>query len=210
MFIKVLTEGASDVPVIREVLTRHFKLNEHLDFEIHAHRGKGKIPSDLLAKPDPKHRGLLDQLPAKLRGFGKYMDENFLVLVLIDVDQDDCVQLLKQLNALLVQLPSRPPRVLFRLAIEETESWFLADKDAIKRAFPKEAKLALIQNIPADAKVGAWEKLAECLGRNPTDITGADKTYWAEKISPHLNLQMPFSPSLGKLLSGLGRELCTI
>lgn len=205
MFIEVLTEGASDVPIIREVLTRHFKLREK-DFRVHPHCGKGKIPSDLMAQPSPKHRGLLDQLPAKLRGFGRYMDDSSLVLVLIDVDQDDCVQLLAQLKNLLAQLDFRPPRVLFRLAVEETESWFLADTNAIALAFPK-AKLKLIQNIPADAKVGAWEKLAECLGKKTKDVTGSDKIQWAEKISPHVNLQTPFSPSLGKLLSGLEREL---
>ena len=206
MFIEVLTEGASDVPVVREVLTRHFGLNEHIDFQIHAHRGRGRIPANLLAQPAQKHRGLLDQLPAKLRGFGKYMDNQFLVLVLIDADQEDCKDLLEQLNSLLSQLPSHPPRVLFRLAIEETESWFLADKDAIRSAFPK-AKLSVIQNVVADSRVGAWEKLAECLGRKPVEITGADKTYWAEKISPYLNLQTPISPSLSKLISGLAREL---
>lgn len=205
MFIEVLTEGASDVPVVHEVLVRHFGLSEHVDFRIHSHRGRGKLPANPLAQPDPKHRGLFDQLPAKLRGFGKYMDEQCLVLVLVDVDNDDCVQLLDELNALLLSLPIRPPRVLFRLAIEETESWFLADTNAIKNAFPK-AKLGLIKNITPDARVGAWEKLAECLGHKPSH--GApNKTSWAEQIAPHLNFDTPCSPSLGKLILGLKREL---
>ncbi|TAN71459.1 MAG: hypothetical protein EPN14_11860 [Gallionella sp.] len=205
MFIEVLTEGASDVPVVREVLIRQFGLSEHVDFRIHPHRGRGNLPANPLAQPDPKHRGLFDQLPAKLRGFGKYMDEQCLVLVLVDVDNDDCVQLLAGLKALLLGLPIKPPRVLFRLAIEETESWFLADSNAIKKAFPN-AKLGLIQNIAPDARVGAWEKLAECLGHKPSN--GAPKkTHWAEQIAPHLNFDTPFSPSLGKLISGLKREL---
>ncbi len=205
MFIEVLTEGASDVPVVREVLVRHFGLNEHVDFRIHPHQGRGSIPLNPLAQPNPKHRGLFDQLPAKLRGFGKYMDEQCLVLVLVDVDNDDCVQLLTELNALLQILPSKPPRVLFRLAIEETESWFLADTNAVKTAFPN-AKIGQIQNIQPDARVGAWEKLAECLGHKISN--GAPKkTYWAEQIAPHLNLDIPFSPSLGKLITGLRREL---
>lgn len=205
MFIEVLTEGASDVPVVREVLVRQFGLSEDVDFRIHPHRGRGNMPTDPLAQPDPKHRGLFDQLPAKLRGFGKYMDEQCLVLVLVDVDDDDCEQLLAKLNALLLSLPTKPPRVMFRLAIEETESWFLADSNAIKKAFPN-AKLALIQNIAPDARGGAWEKLAECLNHKPS--SGAPKkTHWAEQIAPHLNLDTPFSPSLSKLISGLQREL---
>lgn len=205
MFIEVLTEGASDVPVVREVLIRHFGLNEHVDFRIHPHRGRGNIPTNPLAQPDPKHRGLFDQLPAKLRGFGKYMDETCLVLILVDADDDDCEHMLAEFNVLLHSLPTRPPRVLFRLAIEETESWFLADTNAIKKAFPN-AKLGLIQNILPDERVGAWEKLAECLGHKSSH--GAPKkTNWAEQIAPHLNFDTPFSPSLGKLISGLKREL---
>lgn len=206
MFIEVLTEGASDAPVVHEVLTRHFGLNEHVDFRIHAHRGRGKLPANPLAQPDPKHRGLFDQLPAKLRGFGKYMDDDFLVLVLADVDNDDCVHLLAELSTMLAKLPSKPPRVLFRLAIEETESWFLADTTAIRQAYPR-AKLTSIQNIVPDARVGAWEKLAGCLNRKPDTVTGSDKYKWAKAIAPHLNLLTPFSPSLGKLISGLSREL---
>lgn len=205
MFIEVLTEGASDVPVVREVLVRYFGLSEHDDFRIHPHWGRGKLPANPLARPDPKHRGLFDQLPAKLRGFGTWMDEQYLVLVLADVDNDDCVQLLAGLNALLLSLPTKPPRVLFRLAIEETESWLLADSNAIKQAFPK-AKLGLIRGITPDARVGAWERLAECLGHKP--LVGApDKTKWAEQIAPHLSFDTPFSPSLSKLISGLQREL---
>lgn len=205
MYIEVLTEGASDVPVVREVLTRHFGLNEGDDFRIHPHRGRGKIPTNPLAKPDPLHQGLFDQLAAKLRGFGKYMDNQYLVLVLADVDNDDCVQLLADLNALLHSLPSKPPRVLFRLAIEETESWFLADTNAVKEAYPK-AKLSLIRNITPDARVGAWEKLADCLGQK-LSVGGPDKVKWAEQISPRLNFDMPCSPSLSKLISGLKREM---
>ncbi len=205
MFIEVLTEGASDVSVVREVLVRHFGMREHNDFRIHPHRGRGNLPTNPLARPDPKHRGLFDQLPAKLRGFGTWMDEQYLVLVLADVDSDDCVQLLAALNALLFSLPTKPPRVLFRLAIEETESWFLADTNAIKKAYPN-AKLGPIQNIAPDARIGAWEKLAECLGHKPSD--GAPKkTKWAEQIAPHLNFDTPFSPSLNKLILGLKREL---
>lgn len=52
MFIEVLTEGASDVPVVREVLVRQFGLNEHVDFRIHPHCGRGNMPTNPLAQPD--------------------------------------------------------------------------------------------------------------------------------------------------------------
>ena len=38
----VLVEGASDVPAVREVMTRRFGLAEDVHFRIHPHQGKGK------------------------------------------------------------------------------------------------------------------------------------------------------------------------
>lgn len=206
MIIEVLTEGASDVPVIREMLSRHFHLVEHEDFRIHPHRGKGSIPTDIGVSPSNRHRGLLDQLPAKLRGFGRYMNDQFLVVVLIDADNDDPIGLLNDLNSMLANLQTRPPRVLFKLAIEETESWFLADRNAIRQAIPH-ANIGILQPIAPDAVVGAWERLADCIGRDISSITGSDKTYWAEVIAPHLDFNAPPSPSLAKLVSGIEREL---
>jgi hypothetical protein len=205
MFIEALVEGTSDVPVVREVFQRRFGLIENVDFRIHPHRGRGRLPPNPLADPNPKHRGLLDQLPAKLRGYGSYLDGNTLVMVVIDADDDDCRELLQQLRFCLNQLDRRPPRVLFRLAIEETESWFLADAAAIKAANPK-AKTKALENIAPDANVGAWEKLAEALNIPIAQVTGREKLTWAEHISPFLDLDAPKSPSLARLITGIERE----
>ena len=201
----VLVEGASDVPAVREVLTRRFGLKEDVHFRIHPHQGKGKLPTNPLARPDPKQRQLLHQLPAKLRGYGKSLTPDAVVLVVIDTDDVPCADLLADLNAMLASLPVRPLRVLFRLAIEETESWFVADPHAVKSAFPK-AKLAALKKIQPDAIVGAWERLAEAIGAPPCS-SGSDKLRWAAQICPHLDLDTPRSPSLGKLISGVAREI---
>lgn len=207
MFIEVLTEGASDVPVIREVLTRRFALAEGGDFVIHPHQGRGQLPANPLARPEPKRRGLLDQLPAKLRAYGGWMKDDHLVLVLLDTDSDDCKNLLLSLTTMLKNLPRKPPRVLFRLAIEETESWFIADTEAVRKAF-KGADLSIIRAVKPDAIVGAWEKLAQCIGE-PVSASPPQKERWAQTIAPHLNLENPRSPSFRKLLDGLARELQT-
>jgi Domain of unknown function (DUF4276) len=202
-WIEVLVEGAADVPVVREVLQRHFKLTENEHFRIHPHQGKGELPTNLLDKPDQKHRGLLHQLPAKLRGYAK-SNPDAVVLVVVDADKTPCSQLLGDLKTMLSMLPTRPKRVLFRLAIEETESWFIADTQAIQKAYPK-AKVSPLKKIAPDAVVGAWEKLAEAIGS--TGSSGTDKKRWAEQISPHLDFDSPRSPSLGKLIAGVDREL---
>jgi hypothetical protein len=183
IWIEVLVEGASDVPAVRNVLSRHFGLEENVHFRIHRHKGRGILPDDLLGQPDPKQQTLLHQLPATLKGFS-HIGDDACVVVLIDVDRDPCHELLAQLNAMLARLPRRPPRVLFRLAIEETESWFIADMDAVAAAYPK-ARPQKLRGIVADDIVGAWEKLAGALDIKPSGVTGADKYAWAERISPH-------------------------
>jgi hypothetical protein len=57
MLMQVLVEGGSDVTVVREILQRRFNLVENIHFQIHPHRGKGKFPENILAKPDPRNRG---------------------------------------------------------------------------------------------------------------------------------------------------------
>lgn len=204
-WFEVLVEGASDVPAVRDVLTRRFGLEENVNFRIHPHKGRGNLPGDLLGQPDPKQQTLLHQLPAKLKGFS-HLDNDSCVVVLVDVDRDPCGELLAQLNAMLVRLPKRPLRVLFRLAIEETESWFIADADAVVAAFPR-ARTQKMRRIAADDIVGAWEELAAALGIKTSEVTGSDKYAWAERISPYLNLKEPQSPSLRKFIEGIDREI---
>lgn len=204
-WFEILVEGASDVPAVRSVLTRRFGLIEDINFRIHKHKGRGQLPSDLLGNPDPKQQTLLHLLPAKLRGWS-YFDDDACVVVLIDVDDDPCHELLSRLNEMLARLPKKPPRVLFRLAIEETESWFIADVNAIAAAYPK-ARTQKLRRIAADDIVGAWEELAIALGIKASTVTGADKYAWAECISPHLDLDEPRSPSLRKFIEGINREV---
>lgn len=204
-WFEVLVEGVSDVPAINEVLTRRFGLVEGEHFRIHPHQGRGRLPTNPLARPDPNQRQLLHQLPAKLRGYAKSMPGDAVVLVVVDVDDTPCIQMLDDLRDMLAKLPVRPKRVLFRLAIEETESWFIADLAAVQAAFPK-ANIATLRKIQPDAVVGAWEALAEAIGAL-SESSGTDKLRWARLICPHLDLSSPASPSLRKLIAGIAREL---
>jgi hypothetical protein len=113
IFLEVLVEGSSDVPVVRHVLERRFGLKENEGFRIHPHRGKGRIPDNPLAPPDPTRRGLLDQLPAKLQGYSA-LGDGYGVVVLVDADDEDCKMLKAKLLALYGILPKKPKHVLFR------------------------------------------------------------------------------------------------
>src|SRR3990172_3350902 len=107
IFFEILLEGTSDVPVVKEILTRRFLLKEGVHFRIHPHKGKGALSQNPHAKPDPKRRGLLDQLPAKLRGYS-YLPDGYCVIVLVDADSTDCKELKESLVNLYQQLDKRP------------------------------------------------------------------------------------------------------
>ena len=153
-FLEILVEGTSDVPIVAEILGRKFNLRENDHYRIHPHQGKGSLPANVLARPEPRHRGLLDQLPAKLRGYAKSLPDDYGVVVLLDADDDDCIELKTSLVNLHHALDLKPTVVLFRIAVEEVESWFLADADAIQSAYPG-AKLAKLPESPPDAVIGA-------------------------------------------------------
>lgn len=199
-FFEILLEGSSDVPAVRGILERRFGWREDEHFRLHPHRGKGRLPANPLARPGLNNRGLLDQLPAKLRGYGHFGEE-YCVVVLVDADREDCRDLKKQLVDLYEKLPSKPSRVLFRIAVEETESWFLADQQAIRAAYPK-CRLSGIRDLDPDQVCGAWEHLAAALGHG---ASGSRKNEWARKITPHLDIENPKSPSLRAFLDGVGR-----
>jgi hypothetical protein len=207
MFIEVLVEGGSDVPTIKEVLTRRFNLRENLDFKIHPHRGKGHLPDSAYSATNPKDRTLLHQLPAKLRAYAHYSND-YCIIVLVDADDEDCIVLKQNLLQIYDELMNKPDCVLFRIAVEEIESWFIADPDAVRAAYPR-AKINKIDGIPPDKVIGAWEHLADVLDLKRCDCAGSDKIEWAQKISPHLNLDDPKSTSLFYFIEGVDRLIQT-
>ncbi len=204
--LQYLVEGGADVPTIREILERRFNLVENTHFRIHPHKGKGKLPQKPYAHP--KRRGLLDQLPAKLRAYS-HLPAEYCIVVVVDADNDDCKVLKQSLVTLYRTLhqDKRPACVLFRIAVEETESWFLADKNAIQAAFPHANLKKLPKKKTPDSIIGAWEKLAQVLGKNPSECDGKDKFEWATAMSPHLDLEQPKSPSLKAFVEGIARLL---
>src|SRR5258708_38364111 len=117
MRLHFLVEGPGEVAFLNEWLPRFIPAHS---FIIIPHQGKGRLSADPKKKPDPKQRGLLDQLPAKLRAFGKTLNpDTDRVVVLVDLDDQDCHDLKKRLKK--AQKDCNPePTVLFRIAIEET------------------------------------------------------------------------------------------
>jgi hypothetical protein len=160
--LHILVEGPSEVAL----LSRWFpRLLPHHALTIIQHRGKGRLPGQPEARPNPRREGLLDQLPAKLRAYGRALNPaTDRVLVLVDVDDESCLDLKRRLLAILDTCNPKPV-VLFRIAIEEMEAFYLGDPAAIRRAFPQ-AKLRKLENYIQDSIC---------------DTSIEDKPGWAER-----------------------------
>lgn len=177
MRIHVLVEGPSEVALLGPWLKRFQPRHTHI---VIPHQGKGSLPGNPSEPPDPKKRGLLDQLPAKLRAFGAGLDPaTDRVLVLVDADDDDCRDLKRRLTMLLESCKPAPV-AKFRIAVEETEAFYLGDKPAMQGAFGKLA-LTPYQSYRQDSVCGTWEVFAKVIR-----ATREDKVGWARSMSATL------------------------
>jgi len=195
-----LVEGTSEVKLLEGLLPR---LIPNHKFAVYPHQGKGKIPNDPQAPPNPMHRGVLDLLPATLRAWGKSLSpQTDRVVLLVDLDDDDCKFLLQKLSDVLAAIEPAPI-CIFRLAIEEVEAWYLGDWAALKRAFPRATKI-LWSSYKQDAICGTWETLQKII-QDPVDR----KTSWAEKMGVELSVaevgNANRSVSFQKFCSGVRR-----
>lgn len=94
------------------------------------------------------------------------------------------------------------PTARFCLAIEEGEAWLLGDKVAVTTAYPR-AKDAVLRSYQQDSICGTWETLADAVFDGGADAlkakswqaVGAEKSAWALRISPHVDVNRNASPS---------------
>ncbi len=204
MHFEILVEDQSgkkalDVIVPKIITGRH-------TFRVIPYKGIGRIPRGLKASSDANRRILLDQLPRLLRGYGRAFfnypaDSPAAVILVCDLD-DKCLRAFRaELYAILNSCDPKP-LTRFCVAIEEGEAWFLGDIQAIKSAYPK-AKEAVLEGYDNDSICGTWEFLADAvfnggaaaLSAKGWQVIGAEKSRWAEAISPHMTIENNDSPS---------------
>lgn len=170
MRIRVLVEGKSEQLLIEQWCIRAFPKHEVI---VHPHQGKGEIPN-LTKKPDYRRRGLLDQLPATLRALAK--EQETAVLVLVDSDDEECTDLKNRLLTLATQIRPKPTRLMFRIAVEETEAFYLGDLKAIRKAYP-DADMKKAKRYTPDSVCGTAELFGEIINDD-----GLNKVAWAEAM----------------------------
>ncbi len=204
MHFEILVEDQSGQRMLA-ALVPHIIGPKHT-FRVHPYRGIGRIPKGLKGTSDPSQRILLDNLPRLLRGYGATFAEypsgyDAAVIVVCDLD-DRCLkafraELLKLLNGC-----NPRPETRFCIAIEEGEAWLLGDPRAIIAAFPK-AQTKPLDAYRNDQVCGTWELLADVafpggatvLKVRGAQAVGAEKLRWAEKITPHMDVENNHSPS---------------
>lgn len=177
----------------------------------HPYKGLGRIPKNLHRESDPAKRLLLDRLPQILQGYGRSLGDSAAVVVVVDLDDRNCIAFKRELLAVLNACDPRPT-TLFRIAIEESEAWLLGDRAAVKAAYPR-ARDSILNNYLQDGICGTWEILADAVHASGAKaLTGAGwpaageaKCRWAREIAPHMDPDRNRSPSFRAFRDGLHR-----
>jgi hypothetical protein len=141
---------------------------------------------------------LLANLPNRMRGYAAWLPASYRVVVVVDCDDDDCMDLKAKLEkaasdanlATRTQAGGQVYQVVNRIVIEELEAWFFGDWDAVRLAYP-----AVNPNIPSKNGFrdsdriagGTWEALERLLKRAGYFKTGLRKIEAARSIAEHMN-----------------------
>lgn len=151
-------------------------------FEVHAFQGK----SDLLGK-----------LEARLRGYAQWLPADWRLFVVVDRDDDDCRELKQRLEAVATRAGlvtrsragSAPWQLVNRIAIEELESWYFGDWDAVKAQYPRvSAHVPQRQGLrdPDAVAGGTWEAFERVMQQHNYFKSGLAKIEAARSISAHI------------------------
>ncbi len=164
------------------------------------YKGASRIPKNLKNTSDPSKRMLLDQLLRLLQGYGNTYasygnDYIAAVIVVCDLDRR-CLKEFRQELLAIYDSCHPKPETRFCIAIEEGEAWFLGDLQAVRTAYPK-AKNNVLTAYVQDSICGTWEKLADAIypgGSNHLrqqhwTTIGAEKSKWAEAITPKMDVE---------------------
>jgi hypothetical protein len=198
MHIEFLLEEESCAAALDKLLPQ--LLGADISFHHHVFQGK----PDLLAK-----------LPERLRAYGKWITDEYRIVVLLDRDDDDCQVLKARLDEMSARAHLRCRRdadengrfqVLNRIAVEELEAWFFGDVSAITQAFPRVPPTLGSRRGYRDPDAisgGTWEKLERVLKDAGYYAGGMPKIEVARQIAGNMDPSRNRSQSFCAFLQGL-------
>ncbi|MEH1838490.1 MAG: DUF4276 family protein [Nostoc sp.] len=149
---------------------------------------------------------LLKKLPERMKAYANFVPDDWRIVIIVDEDRCDCQELKRKLcDASSVVTKHKGNIVLHRIAVEELESWFIGDVTAIRAEYEK-IPVSLSQQAkfrnPDTIKGGTWEQLDKILKKYGYE-TGLQKINFAEKVSPHMDVENNLSRSFQIFQYGL-------
>lgn len=187
--LELLVEEPSMEAFVRALLPR--LLPRDRTFEVHAFQGK----SDLL-----------DKLADRLRGYAKWLPEDWRIVVVVDRDDDDCLKLKQRLEAIAGQAGLRTRtkaggarwQLVNRIAIEELEAWYFGDWPAVRAAYPRVSTSVPNQQKyrdPDGIAGGTWEAFERVMQQHGYFKQGLRKIETARALGGLIDAQRSRSPS---------------
>lgn len=197
MHFEILVEDYSGKKAL-EILVPEI-IGDENTFIVRSYKGIGRIPKNMRDANDASKRILLQNLPKLLKGYGRTFagyPNDYLAAVILLCDLDDkCMKAFREDLFGILNACNPRPETRFCFAIEEGEAWFLGDLNAVRSAYPQ-ANNAVLNTYVNDSICGTWEKFADAvcpggaqaLSAKGWQAVGAEKSKWAEKIPPHMNI----------------------
>ena len=152
-------------------------------FQIHVFQGK----------PD-----LLSNLEKRLRGYARWLPQNYRLFVMVDRDRDNCHDLKQRLEEIATRAGLRTRtnsadaswQLVNRVVIEELEAWYFGDWKAVRKVYPK-----MSETIPQQANYrnsdaingGTWEAFERVMRQRGYFQGGLRKIEAARMIAPHID-----------------------
>ena len=200
MHFEILIEDRSGKKALDILIPRIIDAQD--TFKVRGYKGIGHIPKNLSSSVNAGTHLLLDQLPKLLKGYGNtFANYQAAVIVVCDLD-NKCLKAFRQELFAVLNACNPKPETRFCIAIEEGEAWLLGDIPAIKKAYPR-ARDAVLNGYVNDSICETWELLADAVVRGGSKAlakrgwqgVGREKSNWATKIAPLMDVEKNASPS---------------
>ena len=158
---------------------------------------------------------LIKKLPSKLQSMSAKVADGYRFVVMVDRDNDDCIVLKHKLEQIALEAglntksnkaPDGSFAVVNRIVIEELESWFMGDPNAVESAYPGINSATFNQpryKIPDAIKGGTCEVLERIIRRAGYFRAGIAKIDAARKISKFMNPLDNRSASFQSFIEGI-------
>lgn len=141
---------------------------------------------------------LLKHLPSRLQGYAQWIPSSHKIVVLVDRDNEDCEKLKAQLEQMAfnagLATRNQPTdgqfTVINRIVIEELESWYFGDWQAVQKAYPGVSQFIPQQpryQDPDAIQGGTWEHFGRVLLRAGYYKSGLRKIEAAQSIGPYID-----------------------